>query len=168
MSTRSSGRNRAKTARALESEEQSVEDTPLSRGNKARKVSKRPSVHEEREGSTPSRTSRVSTPASSRAASPAPLSARRSSGRSSGRNSSSKVNGSVYSGNVSRAVSRSSSVGSSAAKVPPLKLKIKASGRGYNPALVNYKESEYHYGSDFEDDEEEEVGERMHHAFILT
>jgi nucleosome-remodeling factor subunit BPTF len=27
-------------------------------------------------------------------------------------------------------------------------------GRGYNPGLVNYKESEYHYGSDFEDDDE--------------
>ena len=159
MSGRSSRRNRAKTARALESEEQFVEDTPLSRGSsKARnKTPKRPSVYEDREGSTPSRTSRVSTPASSRAASPAPLSGRRSSGRSSGRTSSSKLNGSAYSGNVSRAVSRSSSVGSSAAKVPPLKLKIKTSGRGYNPALVNYKESEYHYGSDFEDDDEEEV-----------
>ena len=41
--------------------------------------------------------------------------------------------------------------------VPPIKLKIKAKvGRGYNPALVNYKESEYHYGSDFEDDDGED------------
>ena len=41
--------------------------------------------------------------------------------------------------------------------VPPIKLKIKAKvGRGYNPALVNYKESEYHYGSDFEDDDGDE------------
>ena len=36
--------------------------------------------------------------------------------------------------------------------VPAIKLKIKKSGRGYNPSLVNYKESEYHYGSDFEED----------------
>jgi nucleosome-remodeling factor subunit BPTF len=30
----------------------------------------------------------------------------------------------------------------------------KAGGRGYNPNLVNYKDSEYHYGSDFEDNED--------------
>ncbi|XP_040567508.1 nucleosome-remodeling factor subunit NURF301 [Lepeophtheirus salmonis] len=28
------------------------------------------------------------------------------------------------------------------------------SGRGYNPNLVNYKDSEYHYGSDFEDEDD--------------
>ncbi len=61
---------------------------------------------------------------------------------------------------VSRA-SRSSSVASNAGGRPPIpKLKIKAKlGRGYNPGLVNYKESEYHYGSDFEDEEEEDVAE---------
>ena len=41
--------------------------------------------------------------------------------------------------------------------VPPIKLKIKTKvGRGYNPSLVNYKESEYHYGSDFDDDDADE------------
>jgi nucleosome-remodeling factor subunit BPTF len=30
----------------------------------------------------------------------------------------------------------------------------KTGGRGYNPSLVNYKDSEYHYGSDFEDHED--------------
>jgi len=30
----------------------------------------------------------------------------------------------------------------------------KIGGRGYNPSMVNYKESEYHYGSDFEDQED--------------
>ena len=40
--------------------------------------------------------------------------------------------------------------------LPPIKLKIKTkAGRGYNPSLVNYKDSEYHYGSDFEDEGEE-------------
>ena len=64
--------------------------------------------------------------------------------------------------------SRSSSVASArnhhkrkaaaAALVTP---KIKAkSGRGYNPSLVNYKESEYHYGSDFEDDAEDDHEEQ--------
>merc|ERR1712038_793863 len=47
--------------------------------------------------------------------------------------------------------------GRSSGTVPPIKLKIKTKvGRGYNPALVNYKESEYHYGSDFEDDDGDE------------
>ena len=51
--------------------------------------------------------------------------------------------------------SRASSVSSNAkskksAKKPKIKTKL---GRGYNPNLVNYKESEYHYGSDFEDDD---------------
>ena len=31
-----------------------------------------------------------------------------------------------------------------------------AGGRGYNPGMVNYKESEYHYGSDFEEEDVEE------------
>lgn len=35
--------------------------------------------------------------------------------------------------------------------IPKLKLKTKLSGKNYNP----YKESEYHYGSDFEEDEDE-------------
>ena len=44
--------------------------------------------------------------------------------------------------------------------VPPIKLKIKTKvGRGYNPSLVNYKESEYHYGSDFEENEDETDGQ---------
>ncbi len=30
-------------------------------------------------------------------------------------------------------------------------------GRGYNPDLVNYKDSEYHYGSDFEGDDDDEA-----------
>ena len=36
-------------------------------------------------------------------------------------------------------------------KTPKLKTKM---GRGYNPNLVNYKDSEYHYGSDFEGEED--------------
>ena len=39
---------------------------------------------------------------------------------------------------------------------PKIKTKI---GRGYNPNLVNYKESEYHYGSDFEESEPEYMDE---------
>ena len=60
--------------------------------------------------------------------------------------------------------SRSSSVASahnrkaSASAVTP-KNKTKL-GRGYNPSLVNYKDSEYHYGSDFEDDGEEDNEEQ--------
>ena len=60
--------------------------------------------------------------------------------------------------------SRSSSVASahnrkaSASAVTP-KIKTKL-GRGYNPSLVNYKDSEYHYGSDFEDDGEEDNEEQ--------
>ena len=56
--------------------------------------------------------------------------------------------------------SRASSVSSTAKKKSTKKLKLKTKlGRGYNPNLVNYKDSEYHYGSDFEDqgyDEEHE------------
>ena len=85
------------------------------------------------------------------------------------------MNGNVYSGNVSRAASRSSSVNSTPGKVPPLKLKLpkseKKDGRGYNPAAVNYKESEYHYGSDFEEDDEEEVNSKlsfMHYSYNLS
>lgn len=48
---------------------------------------------------------------------------------------------------------------SSGGRKPPIpKLKIKK-GRGYNPSLVNYKESEYHYGSDFEEDEVDDFQE---------
>ena len=32
-------------------------------------------------------------------------------------------------------------------------------GRGYNPNLVNYRDSEYHYGSDFEGDHDFEEPE---------
>jgi nucleosome-remodeling factor subunit BPTF len=39
--------------------------------------------------------------------------------------------------------------------VPKLKIKVSKDGRGYNPSMVNYKDSEYHYGSDFEDDGDE-------------
>ena len=38
-----------------------------------------------------------------------------------------------------------------------MKIKTKV-GRGYNPSLVNYKESEYHYGSDFEDNDDDTDG----------
>ena len=57
---------------------------------------------------------------------------------------------------LSRA-SRSSSV-SSAKKQKTTKIKTKI-GRGYNPSLVNYKESEYHYGSDFDESEPEYMEE---------
>ena len=59
---------------------------------------------------------------------------------------------------LSRA-SRSSSVSSrKAPKVSTQSPKVKTKlGRGYNPNLVNYKESEYHYGSDFEESEDENV-----------
>ncbi len=59
---------------------------------------------------------------------------------------------------LSRA-SRSSSVSSSRKKPAaptPSKVKTKL-GRGYNPSLVNYKESEYHYGSDFDESEDENI-----------
>jgi hypothetical protein len=60
--------------------------------------------------------------------------------------------------------SRSSSVASAAHNrrksviTPKLKTKL---GRGYNPSLVNYKDSEYHYGSDFDDDDEDEREEQV-------
>ena len=59
---------------------------------------------------------------------------------------------------LSRA-SRSSSVSSrkaasGKAATPKVKTKL---GRGYNPSLVNYKESEYHYGSDFDESEDDNV-----------
>ncbi len=50
--------------------------------------------------------------------------------------------------------SRKSSSKKSKKSSPKVKTKV---GRGYNPNLVNYKESEYHYGSDFEETDEEEV-----------
>jgi hypothetical protein len=58
--------------------------------------------------------------------------------------------------------SRSSSVASAhnrkaSAVTPKIKTKL---GRGYNPSLVNYKDSEYHYGSDFEDDGEDDNEEQ--------
>ncbi len=121
------------------------------------------------------RTRRSLTPSSrssSRAPSPASSSATAST-RSSSRRRSSTQRSTNYAGNnsssskrtsgantpVSRA-SRSSSVASNSNRggggagggIPKLKLKTKL-GRGYNPGLVNERESEYHYGSDFEDDE---------------
>lgn len=51
------------------------------------------------------------------------------------------------------------------AAATPTKLKTKL-GRGYNPNLVNYKDSEYHYGSDFEDSESEDGGEVHHHLRV--
>mgnify|MGYP001364768589 CR=1 FL=1 len=50
----------------------------------------------------------------------------------------------------STAANRSSTKSKSSAKKPKVKTKL---GRGYNPNLVNYKESEYHYGSGTEMDE---------------
>ena len=145
-----SSRRRSKTARALESEEQAAEVVRSS----GRKV-KRPSFYEEQ-----SETSKYSTPASSRAASrsPTPTSAPVSRRRVSNRAKSRTVNGNASGSNtpLSRATSRSSSVASQA-KQPPIKLKIKTSGRGYNPSMVNYKDSEYHYGSDFSEDEEDDA-----------
>ena len=52
-------------------------------------------------------------------------------------------------------ISKKKSKNKSSVKSPKLKTKL---GRGYNPNLVNYKDSEYHYGSDFEgEDDYEEV-----------
>lgn len=60
---------------------------------------------------------------------------------------------------LSRA-SRSSSVSSSRKKAKTASPKVKTKiGRGYNPALVNYKESEYHYGSDFDESEDDYLEE---------
>lgn len=69
---------------------------------------------------------------------------------------------------VSRGASRASSVasngnnhhGSSSSRRSKGKASAPSSskssgGRGYNPGLVNYKDSEYHYGSDFEDEDED-------------
>ncbi len=118
--------------------------------------------------------SRAASPASSSAAtvstrssarrrnSTQPYQSGQGSQRSSTNNSSKRTSGANTP--VSRA-SRSSSVasngrgstagGGGGGGIPKLKLKTKL-GRGYNPSLVNYKESEYHYGSDFEDDEEDD------------
>lgn len=82
-------------------------------------------------------------------------------GTGSRKGTSGSCGGSGYSTPVSRSGGSSSrpvSLGSSrkghqasSQQRPPIKLKIKTSRRGYNPSLVNDEESEYHYGSDFED-----------------
>ena len=59
---------------------------------------------------------------------------------------------------------RSSSIASNGPSRQKSKSKSKSKssgssgGRGYNPSAVNYKESEYHYGSDFEDEYDDDDG----------
>ena len=141
--------------RLIDSEEQETPNATAPRSSKRSNRSETPS-------------SRLSTPASSRATSRSPTptkSTRRKSVTSSGpsrassrvKKTSKAVNGRSGSATPLSRASRSSSVSSrkAAAKASP---KIKAKlGRGYNPNLVNYKESEYHYGSDFDESEEEMV-----------
>ena len=59
---------------------------------------------------------------------------------------------------------RSSSIASNGPSRTKSKSKSKSKssgssgGRGYNPSAVNYKDSEYHYGSDFEDEYDDDYG----------
>jgi len=138
---------------------------------KSRQVNKPKYVLEAERGDTPSSTrSQLSTPDSSRPSSPAVSVSRsnrkaRSTKKSTKSTPSKSKKGGSKSGTatpISR-TSRSSSVSSTAKKsrsskktVPKLKIKTKL-GRGYNPNLVNYKDSEYHYGSDFDDEDHKEV-----------
>lgn len=174
-------RTRTKSARALASEaceSDTRRGTPSQGGGGRARAARTPSSQvqkpkyilesEAANGDTPH-----SSRSSSRAASPAAISrssARRkkpsrvtarggtpSGSTAGGLNRSTRLSGSNTP--VSR-TSRSSSVTSNGGvsgrrTVPKLKLKTKLSGgRGYNPGAVNYKDSEYHYGSDFEDEED--------------
>ncbi len=128
------------------------------------KVQKPKYITENNGDATPTagRSGTPSSKSSSRATSPASIAGpTRSSSRKRTPAVSSGRRGTISGSNTpaSRA-SRSSSVASngpsrSAAVSSSTKQKIKHSGRGYNPSMVNYKESEYHYGSDFEDDEDD-------------
>ena len=144
---------------------------PASASRSKRSVQKPKYVETVDRSETPtSSRSRLSTPASSRATSRSPTPTKSSKKKKkspvakttsakakktpkavNGRNSGSATP-------LSRA-SRSSSVSSrKAPKVSTQSPKVKTKlGRGYNPNLVNYKESEYHYGSDFEESEDENV-----------
>jgi hypothetical protein len=175
MSGRISARQRSKSAKAQAAEAAAAEEDEANEMLATRKRKKRNASLKERSETPCSRNgSRLSTPASSRGGSrsptPTPKVGRKKSTPASrsikklGR----KVGSGYGSGTNSRRASssRSSSVASNTKIVqpsrgrpptlPPIKLKIKTkAGRGYNPSLVNYKDSEYHYGSDFEDEGEE-------------
>lgn len=158
MSSRTSTRTRAKSARALEAEasEASATSTPVA-APAAKKRSSR---------------ARAATPASrSSSRAQSPISERRASGRRRPSTqqqpqtprSTPKSRGSGSATPLSRH-SRSSSVASNGQKSASKASKASSSaksgsnnkgGRGYDPGRVNYKESEYHYGSDFEEDEDE-------------
>ena len=177
MSGRST-RRRAKTARALASEEQAESEkrpgasTATPAGTKSKRGSAaKPKYPAEAAANgpeaSPSLRPRSGTPSSrssSRATSPSStplsLSGRRTSAR---RPSAAKKPRSSGTATPASRASRSSSVASNGLhgrSVPKLKLKTKhgnSSGRGYNPSAVNYQDSEYHYGSDFEDDEDDAV-----------
>lgn len=138
---------RAKSARALEAEESDKNVAPLL----TRSVNSRSSSSTVTSSSTSSR--RKSVEKTSRCSSPAAKKAKKGRG-SAGRRSGTQTP-------LSRA-SRSSSVASNSSKkhhqvssTSNNKSAKAKKSRGYNPNLVNYKESEYHYGSDFEDDDDE-------------
>merc|ERR1712141_847602 len=159
-----SSRRRSKTQRLIDSEELETISGP--RSKRSGVVKPKYLDNDDRTETPSSSRSRLSTPASSRATSRSPTptkSTRRKSvtssvpSRSSARASKTvkAVNGRSGSATPLSRASRSSSVNSKKAKkVSPIKIKLQKS-RGYNPSLVNYKESEYHYGSDFDDSEED-------------
>jgi len=130
------------------------EETSPSRPTR-KKIQKPKYVMDADRSSTPSSSrSRLSSP-DSRASSPA----RTKSARSSLKKKTKTPKGLKGSKAGTPAGSRASSVTSSTKKKKkgksPVKPKLKTKlGRGYNPNLVNYKDSEYHYGSDFENDDE--------------
>jgi len=148
MSTRST-RKKSVPPKMLELEEETSPTRPT------RKKSQKPKyVLDAERSSTPSSSrSRLSSP-DSRASSPA-----RTKTKSSHKKASRTPKSLKGSKSGTPAGSRASSVTSSTRKKKkgksPIKPKLKTKlGRGYNPNLVNYKDSEYHYGSDFENDDE--------------
>ncbi len=180
MSGRST-RRRSKTARALAAEEQAEAERqekakvsgssssskkkksrPKSRGGGGEATSNGPASVDRSVTPSSRSSSRATSPASNSAVSLRSSSRRRSSTQRSAAaaataavTAASRRGASGSNTPISRA-SRSSSVASNGGTktVPKLKIKTKL-GRGYNPSLVNYKDSEYHYGSDFEDDDDD-------------
>jgi len=148
MSTRST-RKKSAPPKMLELEEETSPSRPA-----RRKIQKPKYVMDAERSSTPSSSrSRLSSP-DSIASSPARTKSVRSSHKKTGKT----PKGTKGSKPGTPVGSRASSVTSSTKKKKgksPAKPKLKTKlGRGYNPNLVNYKDSEYHYGSDFENDDE--------------
>jgi len=187
MSGRTSSRRRSKTQRLIDSEQQDTPAATGPKSTSSKKSSsvgvQKPKynvaeVQQDRSETPSSSRSRLSTPASSRATSRSPTptppsktnSRRQSVTKSSAKETPSRassrvkktvkaINGRSGSATPLSRASRSSSVNSrKASKVSPSKLKTKIKiGRGYNPSIVPYKESEYHYGSDFEESDDDQI-----------